>query len=696
MKKALILLVVFCFSSVALAQVNFTAIPRKLQLYSRNAPSDTGKVIISGTVNSAGFNYSGMRVKVYRNNSLFTTLNQNLTFGGGSAPFSFAYAIKAELAQYKFEALGVNGSSETLLRSADSVLCGDVYIITGQSNAEAHRFAGSASANNSQYIRVFGYAGSGSDTLWRVGQGDGNGDSPGNTGQWGLRMARLIIDNHGIPVAIFNGCQSGQPISTFKRNNNTPTDLNTNYGRLLTRLKKTGLTSGITALFWFQGEQDANDATSMADYMTAFTTLRSGWLSDYPSIKKIYVFQIGSYCINSGVPVETFPDYVNQIKEAHRRLGEEVPDLQTMSSSGADHYNDGSTYCHYPYTKGYELFGNNAYWLLARDFYGKTADNIDAPSIKFAEVSGLSEITLIMKNIMDSITWNSGSETNFQIEGTTAKVVTGKTIWNRIVLTLSGTPAGATGISYRGTHDWHADPIVRNRNGIGAVHFYKFPLTSAKHRDSACVAAILKANGSALPVDSAAVYSGQRITALRLSGKKISVIPADIGYMDSLKTIDLTANLLTTLPLEITKISLANVMVNSNRMCSSTISDTIKTWVNRYSRDVNWQATQLADSLHLCDGTLAEEFRSSEEMAAYSNSQRFMASVRGKYLLLSIARPEEVTSIKVIKINGSVVSQFDHASNIVKIDLGNLSTSSLIVQVKRGYRMQSTKRILLF
>ena len=677
MIKALILLITFFFFTVAQAQVNFTAIPRKLQLYARNAPSDNGAVIISGTMRSAGADYSGMRVKIYRNNSLFTTLNQNLTFSGGSAPFSFAYAIKAELAEYKFEALGVNSSSETLLRSADSVVCGDVYIITGQSNAEAHSFAGSASANNSPFIRVFGYAGSGSDTLWRVGQGDGNGDSPGNTGQWGLRMARLLIDNHRIPVAIFNGCQSGQAIATFKRNSSNPADPN-------------------TALFWFQGEQDANDATSMADYMTAFTALRSGWLSDYPSIKKIYVFQIGSFCINGGVPAETFPDHVNQIKEAHRRLGEEAPDLQTMSSSGADHYNDGSTFCHYPYTNGYELFGNNAYWLLARDFYGKTADNIDAPTIKFAEVSGLSEITLIMKNIMDSITWNSGSETNFHIEGSTANVVTGKTFWNRIVLTLSGTPAGATGISYMGTHDWHADPIVRNRNGIGAVHFYKFPLTSAKHRDSSCVAAILKANGSTLPVDSAAVYSGQRITALRLSGKKISVIPADIGYMDSLKTLDLTANLLATLPLEITKTSPTNVLVNSNRMCSDKLSDTIKTWINRYSKDVNWQATQLADALHLCDGTLTASFRSPEEMAAFSNSQWFVATIRGKYLLLNIAIPEEVTSIKVLKVNGSIFKKFEQASIMMMIDLSNLPVSGLIVQVTRGNCIQTTKRILLF
>jgi hypothetical protein len=688
LRKVLILFFTIFLPTVAQAQVNFTSIPQKLQLYARNGQSDTGMVTISGTVNNAGANYSGMRVKVYRNNSLLKTLDQTLTFNGGTASFSIPYGIKAELAEYKFEALGVNGSSETLLRSADSVVCGDVYIITGQSNAEAHSFAGSASANNSPFIRVFGYTQSSSDVTWRIGQGDSGWDTPGNTGQWGLRMARLIIDNHKIPVAIFNGCQSGQPISFFKRNSNTPDDLNTNYGRLLTRLKKTGLTSSVKALLWFQGEQDANEATTMANYMTAFTTLRSGWLNDYPSIKKIYVFQIGSYCINSGVPVETFPDHVNQIKEAHRRLGEEVPDLQTMSSSGADHYDDGRTYCHYPFTNGYELFGNNAYWLLARDFYGRTADNIDAPTIKFAEVSRVSEITLIMKNIIDSISWNSGSETNFQIEGSTAKVVSGKTYWNRIVLTLSATPTGATGISYMGTHDWHADPIVRNRNGIGAVHFYKFPLTTAKYRDSACVAAILKANSISLPVDSVAVYSGQRITALHLSGKKLSVIPKDIGYMDSLKILDLSDNLLSNLPDEIRLSSLVSINIDNNRICG--VWDSLGGWigwVDRHSTDANWANTQRIDETRPCNGTALRQEIS--KLAGSSTLMTFRVTRNVLHVELLCATPG--CRILIVKQNGVVMARHTLGLKTADIDISSWAHGLYFIKVISSDRVASQR-----
>jgi hypothetical protein len=682
MKKLQILFVTFLFFTMVHAQVNFTAIPRKLQLYARNGQSDTGMVTISGTVNNAGSNYSGMRVKVYRNNSLLKTLDQTLTFSGGTASFSIPYGIKAELAEYKFEALGVNGSSETLLRSADSVVCGDVYIITGQSNAEAHSFAGSASANNSPFIRVFGYSYNGSDTLWRIGQGDGGGDSPGSTGQWGLRMSRLIIDTFKVPVAIFNGATSGQPVSFFQKNNNNPTDGNTNYGRLLTRLKKVGLSSAVKSLFWYQGEGDALNNTSIADYMTAFNTLRSAWLNDYPSIKKVYLFQMSSF--SSTMPLQTFLISLAQVKEAQRRLGEEVPDLQTTSSSGAERYDDGSSYAHCVWTNGYELLGNNAYWLLARDFYGKTADNIDAPSVKFAEVSGPSEITLFLKNAMDSITWNPGSEAYFQLEGSSVKVNAGKTLKNRIVLTLSGTPAGATGISYICNGSPHGNPIVRNLNRFGAVHFYKFPLTSAKHRDSACVAAILKANGSALPVDSVAVYSGQRIIALHFDGKKLSVIPADIGYMDSLKTLDLNNNLLQTIPREITGLpALTSINVGNNRLCG--ISDSLAAWINSYSTGTDWKNTQRIDETRLCNGTSLRQ-----EISQPAGSST-LVSFRVAHNVLHIELPSSTpgSRIFIVKQNGVVMTRHATGLKTADIDMSSWAHGLYFIKVISSDRIAS-------
>lgn len=688
MIKTLIPLLPFLCALAAEAQVDFSAFPRKLQLYARNAASDTGTVPVSGTVTGSGQGYTVLRVKVYRNNSLLKTWNQNLAFAGGTADFSVPIPIKAELAQYKFEAYGVSGSAETLLRSADSVVCGDIYIISGQSNAEAHSFAGSARANNSPYIRVFGYATSASDTTWRVGQGDGNQDTPGNTGQWGLRMARRIVDNHGIPVAIFNGCASGMAIDFFKRNNAAPENTAGNYGKLLTRLRKTGLAASAQALLWFQGEQDANLNTPLATYMNAFTTLRSDWLKDYPALAKIYLFQVGSTCNTSNQTAAEYVDHVNQVKEAQRRLGETVPGVQTLSSSGGEHFDDGGASCHFPFANGYEMFGNDAYRLLARDFYGKPADDIDAPAIRFAEVSGEREITLVLKNILDSLAWNTGSEKNFRIEGSAAQVSSGKTAWNRIVLTLSGAPAGATGISYLGNAGSHADPLVRNRNAIGALHFYKFPLTTARYRDSASVAAILKANGLAIPVDSVAAYSGPRITSLRLGARKLALLPPDIGYLDSLRTLDLKGNLLAALPREIARLpALASIDVAGNRLCA--IADSLAGWIDIRATAAGWRATQTGDGIGSCAGTGMRR----QDAGAPGPSEGLSMRMTPGFLHLEWPMAIPGRTVRIVRPNGTVAARQAVVSERADLDLRALGRGLYSLQVLATGRASS--RMLL-
>jgi Leucine-rich repeat (LRR) protein len=678
-----------CLCASLFAQVTFTDHPRTLQLYARMASADTGVVTVSGTVTSGGANFSGIRVKVYRNITLQTTLNQNLTFNGTTAQFAIHYGIKSELALYKFETSGISGATETPLRTADSVVCGDVFIIQGQSNAEAHSFSGSASANQSPYIRVFGYSLGATDTLWRIGQGDGDQSTPGNTGQWGLRMARLIVDNEKMPVAIFNGCRSGMAISFFARDNATPANTGTNYGLLLNRLKKAGLAAQVYVLFWFQGEQNANDGTTTNAYKSAFTTLRTGWLSDFPNIKKFYVIQIGSGCNTSGVAASTFSEYVNQIKEAHRQLEQDLPDVVTMSSSGSIHFNDNGACCHYPFEKGYEPIGSNAYWLIARDFYGKTGDNIDAPKIKFAEFSGSREITLILKNMLDSVTWNPGSDSCFRIEGSTAKIAAAKTWWNRIVLTLSASPTGASGISYMGKIGPDADPLVRNSNGIGAVHFYKFPFSLAKYRDSTAVAAIVKANNITLPQDSIAQYSGQRITSLKLNGRSVSIIPPEIGYLDSLKSIALTGNQLVSLPREIMKLpTLASVEVNNNRLCD--ISDTMTAWINRISTDPAWKSTQKMDATRYCDGSMV---RLGKRQGSAAPLVRYRLD-RCR-LKIEIAPDKDTPSrLMVLRADGKTVVHWSIADGNNAIDLRTIGRGSFIVQVKIGNN-DFTKKIVL-
>ena len=69
---------------------------------------------------------------------------------------------------------------------------------------------------NLEYYQVVNSSGLLNDDQWYYAQGDGNEDSGGNAGQWGLALAKMIKDQLDIPIAIFNGADGGKPISFFE------------------------------------------------------------------------------------------------------------------------------------------------------------------------------------------------------------------------------------------------------------------------------------------------------------------------------------------------------------------------------------------------------------------------------------------------------------------------------------------------
>lgn len=679
LKKVVTILIFGGFFTVAFSQVTFSKMPKKLQLYGRNLSSDSGEVTISGTVKKPSANYQELRLKVFRNNIVKDSVTKTLQFDADSAPFDIRYKIKAEQANYRFEVYGFDGTQTTLLKSADSVTCGDVFIITGQSNSVAWNLAGtsanSANGNQSPFIRVFGTGCyNGSDSTWYIAQGDGQECSNGNAGQWGLHLARLILDNQKIPVAIFNGGHGGMPIQFFQRNDAIPADKSTNYGRLLTRVRSAGLNQSIRAIFWHQGENNTDaDANwlSLTGYKLAFQSLSDDWLKDYPNVEKIYVFQIRNGCSHPA-------DSVDRIKEAHRELVQ-LPKVSVMSTSAQTHYSDN---CHYAYNE-YKSFAENIYRLVHRDLYkGPAADNINAPNIKFAELSGDGmQITMIMEDIMDSISWTSGAEADFKLYGTNATVSKGVCTGNNVKLTINSKATGVTAISYLG-HQNTPEPMVTNLNGIGALHFYKFPLTTSRYRDSISLVNILKSNNITLPVDSFAVFSpGGRIVSLKLDNRKLTVLPRDIGYMDSLQTINLSANQLKTLPREITKISpTTNLVVDLNYLC--TVSDTIANWINKYSKNANWNKIQRSDSLHYCDGSVAVIASQTGHIESNLYSGISINRTAGNKLVVQMPSLAGINNVSVFRTNGVRIYQTTPSSRVITIDMSNHPNEIYILRIE--------------
>lgn len=454
-------------------QVDFTEIPSDKRLYARNTSTNLATVDITGEVNIGSPSYTELRVKVYRSGSLQTTLTESLTYSASKAPFSLSYDITAELANYKFEIYGYDGSTEILVREIDEVVAGDIFIIQGQSNAEAKQRTGSddANVNQSNFIRSFG---SGNDDWASVNQtwfeAEGNGDrtTNGNAGQWGLKLAKDIVDEYSIPIAIFNGAHGGKEVSFFQRNDGDPDNSSTNYGRMYRRLELNSLRNEVRAIIWHQGEEDAEQGTSLATYKTRFTDLYNDWMSDYSNLEEIYIFQIRNGCGSS-------IDDVNNIKEAQRQLAEELSNLTIMSTTAIPHMSDN---CHYLYQNGYEEFADRIYRLIRRDLYGASnSSNIAAPDISQAFFSDVDEVTIVTKDPSDVLTWDSGAENDFEIEGSTITITSGTvSSGNRLILQLSAVPSGSVGINYQ-AHAGSSGPWVTNSNGIGLLSFFNFTVS---------------------------------------------------------------------------------------------------------------------------------------------------------------------------------------------------------------------------
>lgn len=438
--------------------------PMDRQLYARDTLTNKAAIPISGQVNNLGDSVS---LVITKDNQPYLQMGVKPTANG---LFVFLPQIEAELANYTIELYVITESfGQQLCVYAQDVLAGDAFVITGQSNAEASMVAGSGTVDNSAFIRVFAL-GTDSESIllsslrWFYGNADGNNNVPGNVGQWGMHMAKNIVDHKQIPVAIFNGAKGGKEIGYFEKNDLNPQDLSTNYGRLLYRLEMAKLKNKIRALFWVQGESDILQNTSIADYKQRFHALHDDWLGDLSTLEKTYITQIRDGC--GALPTRTVI-----IQEALRQLAIEIPDASIMSMKGMQHHTDN---CHYPYENGYKELGRRYYNLVSRDLYSENVPFATAPQILSARFLSPTEIKITAVE-GDNLFWQNQAHDFFTLERSSATVLSGTTIANEIILQLDGCGLNATGITLL-DEVMTTGPNVVNQDGVGMLSFYNVPM----------------------------------------------------------------------------------------------------------------------------------------------------------------------------------------------------------------------------
>jgi hypothetical protein len=422
-------------------------------------------------------NYSEVYVELYKNNSLLETYNQELSFSSDQASFEINIEINSELSKYSVKTYAINNAEAAMIKEAEDIVCGDVFIVQGQSNAEAPSYNGSSSGYESDFIRVYANGNSNSSSVinnnqWYYGQGDGNSGTNGNTGQWGLVLAKKLVDELNIPIAIFNGAHGGQPISFFQRPENYQSSTNSNYGRLYYRLNKSGLKSYVRGVLWSQGEADSfSGGLTTEQYINEFNNLVSFWQEDYPSIEQYYIFQTRDCDCGTSQSGRV------KIKEAQRQLAVYNANISIMPTTGMTTHSDN---CHYPFTNGYEKFGTRIFKPVLNNIYSVVySEEINAPMVTDIQLSTNNGLNIIITTNAESLMINTQDTTtllekiseDFVLTNANNVSIIGVEVQgSSIILMLDGDPGSDAIISLYGRHDDLEDNIT-NSSGIELVCF---------------------------------------------------------------------------------------------------------------------------------------------------------------------------------------------------------------------------------
>jgi len=432
------------------------------QFFARDDKNE-GTLCYNGTLDSAA---ESVFLKLYADDKLIKTVPQK-----PAADKSYALSVKLKpgLIKYKVEFGTKSGSTEKLLQTVTDLVCGDAYLIDGQSNALATDTGDKAPAVTSEWIRSYGGPADPKgepqnlwcNPVWRIEKGE-----KAQLGWWGMDLAMRLVDREKIPVFIVNGAVGGTRIDQHSRNEANPDDTNTIYGRMLLRVKQAKLTHGIRGILWHQGENNQGSAAPTGDfdwksYQDYFLDMSAAWKQDFPNIQHYYIFQIWpNSCLMGGGTGGG-----DMIREKQRTLMRLFSNLDCMSTLGIKPAGP----CHYPLV-GWSEFARLILPLVERDNYAKPPTvSITAANLKQACFAGGTKDTLALE-FDQPVVWKDSLITEFYLDGVPGMVVSGSVAGNVVTLKLKE-PSTAKKISYINENNWSQDRLLMGANGIAALTF---------------------------------------------------------------------------------------------------------------------------------------------------------------------------------------------------------------------------------
>lgn len=144
------------------------------------------------------------------------------------------------------------------------------------------------------------------------------GNESNSTGSMVSSVAKAYFDSCGVPIVAVSNSYGGTKIAQFAPGETIYTNGVELYNEAAAYLEAQGYTILNRAMVWCQGESDAYDGTTQADYEAAFISLRDGLKEDC-GITDFFMVEIGQY--------KTDLAMYDKIKAAQEHLSDTEPDV---------------------------------------------------------------------------------------------------------------------------------------------------------------------------------------------------------------------------------------------------------------------------------------------------------------------------------------------------------------------------------
>jgi hypothetical protein len=461
--------------------------PEEGQFYARDDRNE-GTLFYNGTLDQAA---DSVFLKVYAEDEPFRSETQRLE---AERSYAFSVKLKPGLIKYRVEFGTKTADNEQVLDRVGNLVCGDAYLIDGQSNALATDTREDSPRETSEWIRSYGGpTGRGDGAAWlqnRMKQAEQAGlarpnlwcspvwkknapEQEAHLGWWGMELAKRLVDSQQVPVCIIQAAVGGSRIDEHVPAPDDRVNLTTMYGRLLWRIEQSRLTHGIRAVIWHQGENDQGAAGPTGgygweSYQDFFVEMSAAWKTDMPNIRQYYMYQIWpNACAMGGREGSG-----DRLREAQRTLPRLFSNMSIMSTLGIKPPGG----CHFP-LKGWGEFARLIQPMIERDFHGVVPDgSISPPDLLRASFTNAARDEIAL-NFDQPVVWHDALIRDFYLDDEPGEVMSGSVSGNVITLKLKA-PTTATTITWLRERDWSQDRLILGANGIAALTFCEVPIAN--------------------------------------------------------------------------------------------------------------------------------------------------------------------------------------------------------------------------